>query len=131
MDTFWKAAAVILLSVILSLALEKQERDMSVLLSIAACCLTATIGLSYLESVLDFLRELERTGNLQNGSLDILLKATGIALVAELAGMVCSDAGCGTMAKGLRFLSSAAILYLSLPVFRALLNLVQELLGVL
>lgn len=129
MDDFWKAAAAVLLTVILSLAIGKQEKDISVLLTMAASCMTAVIAIYYLEPVLDFLRELETVGNLQNGLLDVLLKAVGIALVAELAGMACTDAGCGSLGKSLQLLASAAILYLSIPVFRTLLTLIRDILG--
>lgn len=129
MDDFWKAAAAVLLTVVLSLAIGKQEKDISVLLTMAASCMTAVIAIYYLEPVLDFLRELEAVGNLQNGMLDVLLKAVGIALVAELAGMACTDAGCGSLGKSLQLLASAAILYLSIPVFRTLLTLIRDILG--
>lgn len=129
MEQFWKAAAAILLTVILGLAVEKREKDVSVLLTMAVCAMAATIGVSYLEPVLDLLRELESLGQLQGGMLGILLKAVGIALIAELAGMICSDAGNASLAKTLQMLASSAILYLSIPIFNALLTLIQEILG--
>ena len=125
MALFWKAAAAVLLAVILGLALDRQK-DFTVLLTMAVCCMAAMIALSYLEPVLDFLRELEALGDLQGDTLGILLKAVGIGLVSEIAGMVCSDAGNGSLGKTLQMLGSAAILYLSLPVFSALLELVRE-----
>ena len=81
-----------------------------------------------MNEALDFLRELEALGDLQGDVLGILLKAVGIGLVSEIAGMVCSDAGNGSLGKTLQMLGSAAILYLSLPVFSALLELVREIL---
>ena len=129
MEMFWKAAAAVLIAVVLGLALGKQEKDISVLLTMAVCCMGATIAISYLEPVLDFLRELEALGDLQGDMLGILLKAVGIGLVAEIAGMVCTDAGNGSLGKTLQMLGSAAILYLSLPIFSALLKLIQDILG--
>lgn len=129
MDMFWKAAAAVLLALVLSLSLGKQEKDISVLLTLAVCCMVAMTAISYLEPVLDFLRELEALGDLQEDMLGILLKAVGIGLVAEIAGMVCSDAGNGSLGKQLQMLGSAAILYLSIPIFNALLTLIQEILG--
>ena len=127
MALFWKAAAAVLLAVILGLALDRQK-DFTVLLTMAVCCMAAMIALSYMEPELDFLRELEALGDLQGDVLGILLKAVGIGLVSEIAGMVCSDAGNGSLGKTLQMLGSAAILYLSLPVFSALLELVREIL---
>lgn len=131
MDMFWKAAAAVLLALVLGLALGKQEKDIGVLLTLAVCCMVAMTALSYLEPVLDFLRELEALGDLQEDMLGILLKAVGIGLVSEIAGMVCTDAGNGSLGKQLQLLGSAAILYLSIPIFNALLTLIQEILGAL
>ena len=81
-----------------------------------------------LEPVLDFLRELETLGDLQGDMLGILLKAVGIGLVSEIAGLVCTDAGNGSLGKTLQMLGSVVILYLSLPIFTAMLELIREIL---
>lgn len=129
MGLFWKAAGAVLIAVVLGLSLGKQEKDFAVLLTLAVCCMVMAIAVSYLEPVLDFLRELEALGDLQGDMLGVLLKAVGIGLVAEIAGMVCTDAGNGSLGKQLQMLGSAAILYLSIPIFSALLSLIQEILG--
>ena len=129
METFWKAAAIVLITVILGLAVGKQEKDIAALLTMTGCCLLGIFAVSYLEPVLDLLRELESVGQLQSGMLGILLKAVGIALTAEIAGMICADAGNGSLGKTLQLLGSAVILYLSIPIFQAFLTLIREILG--
>lgn len=129
MDGFWKAAAAILLTVILALAVGRQEKDLSVLMSMAVCCLAGVIAISYLEPVMDLMWELGELGEVSGGTLEILMKAVGIALVSEIAGMLCTDAGSGSLGKMLQMVGSAAILYLSIPLFRSLLTLIQEILG--
>lgn len=129
MDGFWKATAAILLTVVLTLAVGKQEKDLSALLSMAVCCLVGIVALSYLKPVLELMEELGELGEISGGTLEILMKAVGIALVSELAGMLCSDAGSSSLGKMLQMLGSAAILFLSIPLFRSLLTLIQEILG--
>lgn len=128
MDTFWKAAAAVLLAVVLVPAVAKTEKDISVLLTMAVCCLVAAAAFSYLEPVLDLLWQLKAIGDLSGEMLGVLMKAVGIGLVAEIAGMICADAGNGSLGKTLQILASAAILYLSIPLFQAFLTLVQEIL---
>lgn len=118
-----------LLAVVLVPAVAKTEKDISVLLTMAVCCLVAAAALSYLEPVLDLLWELKALGDLSGEMLEILMKAVGIGLVAEIAGMICADAGNGSLGKTLQILASTAILYLSIPLFQAFLTLVQEILG--
>lgn len=131
MEMFWKAAAAVLIALILCLALGKQERDIGVLLTIAVCCMTGMTAITFLEPILDLLRELEMMTQLDGNMLAILLKLVGIGLVSEIVGTICSDAGCGSLGKSLQMLASAAMLYLSIPIFKALLTLIREILGVL
>ena len=129
MDTFLKAAGIALLTTVLCLAIGKTEKDFSVLLAMMVCCILAVIAVSYLEPVLDFLWELNSLGELQSNVLEVLLKAVGIALTAELAGKICTDAGNGSLCKILQLLGTTAILYISIPVFRCLLTLIRDVLG--
>ena len=128
MSIFWKAAAAALITVVLSLALGKQEKDIGAILSMAVCCMVMVSALIYLEPVLEFLRELESFGDLQGDFLGILMKALGIGLVAEIASTVCMDAGNGSLGKTIHTLGAAAILYLSLPVFRGMVDLLRRIL---
>lgn len=129
MELFWKTSAAVLITLILTLTIGKQEKDISLVLTMAVCCMVMVIAISYLEPVLDFLRELEAFADLENDILGILLKALGIGLVSQIAGMVCSDAGNSSLGKNIEMLGGAAILYLSVPIFSALLELIQRILG--
>lgn len=129
MDLFWKATAGILLTVILSITLGKWEKDISILLSIAVCCMVSLIAVSFLEPVLDLLRQLETMGNLGSSTLNILLKVLGIGFVSEIVTMICSDSGNSSMGKTITFLSSCAILWMSIPLFNQLIDLLKQILG--
>ncbi len=130
MDTaFWRACALVLLTVVLGLAIGKNEKDFSLLLAMVACCLVSIAAVSCLKPVMDLLWNLNEIGSLQDGILKVLLRCVGIAVVAELAGMICNDAGNGSLGKALQMLGSAAILSLSVPVFQSVLTLIQEILG--
>ncbi len=129
MVLFWKAAAGVLIAVILGLILSRQEKDISVMLSMAVCAMGAWIALEYLEPVVDLLRQLEQLGNLGGELLGVLLKAMGIALVTEIAGTICTDGGNAAMGKTMQLLGAAAILWLSIPLYEAFLTLIQEILG--
>lgn len=129
MDGFWKASAAVLLTVVLVLALGKREKDISVLLTMAVCCMVTAVAMSYLEPVLDLLWEVEAMANVQDGMIEILMKAVGIGLVVEIAGMICSDAGNSSLGKTIQLLGTVVILSLSIPLFQSFLTLIQEILG--
>ena len=124
-----KAAGAALIVSILGLALSKQAKDMQVLLIIAGCCMVAGIAATYLRPVLDLLSELQTLGNLNPELTEILIKAAGIGLLSELACMICNDAGNASLGKTVQLMGSAVVLYLAIPVFRGLIELVQGILG--
>ena len=129
MDNFWKTTALILITVVLCNLICKQEKDIAVLLSMIACCIAIMAAVSYLNPILDFLQELEKFGQIEEGFLSVLIKAVGIGFVSEIAGMICTDAGNSSLGKTVHMLGTAGILYLSLPVFRTLVTMIQEILG--
>ena len=129
MELYFKGAAGILLAAVLGLALQKQEKDLSAVLTAAVLAMAAVLMLRLLEPVTELLRQLEQVGNLRSDALELLLKAAGIGLTAEVAGLVCADAGNAALAKMLRLLGTAAILCLSVPMFTALLECITEMVG--
>ena len=129
MDVFWKAMGTALVGVVLTLALERQSKDFSLLLTLTVCGLMAIAALTFLSPVLDYLGDLCAMADLQQGMLYALLKVFGIGMSGEIAASVCADAGNTSLGKGIRFLSNAAILYLSIPIFSSLMDLIRQILS--
>ena len=129
MDDFWKTTALVLLTVILSLSLDKTERDISAVMGIVALCIAACAAGTILNPVLNYLVELQRLFHLPDGLISILMKAVGIALVAELSASICADAGNASLGKMLQILGGAAVLTLSVPMFRTLMTIIKEMIG--
>lgn len=129
MEEFLRWAAVALIAVMLSLVIGKQSRDMSLMLTLAVCVLMCVAAVSFLEPVMELLNQLRRLGNLDSEAVSILLKCAGIGLLAELAGLICADAGEAALGKALQILSSAAILWLSLPLFQQILTMIEGVLS--
>ena len=129
MDGFLRVCACVLVAVVLSLALNRHGKEMTLLLSIAVCCMVLTLTLAYLEPVMEFVSQLQSAGHLDHDILKIMLKAVGIGLIAEIAGLICADAGNGAMGKAVQILASAVILWVCLPLMTSLLELVQSILG--
>lgn len=125
MDLFWKTIAIAFVTVILSLTLERQGKDFSLLLTLAAAGMMAMVAAGYLEPVLVFLGQLEELGDINNGLLLTLLKILGIGLTGEIASSVCDDGGSSSLGKEIRMLSNAAVFYLSVPVFSSVIDLIR------
>ena len=129
MAEYIRYASLVLIGLVLSLVVGRQSKDMSLLLTLAVCILACLGAMEFLEPVADFLRQLQRLGNLDGEAVGILLKSAGIGLLSELAGLLCADAGENAMGKAMQLLSSAAILWLSLPLFQQILTLIEGVLA--
>ena len=91
--------------------------------------MTALSALHYLRPVINFLHTLQTLGGLDRNMVSALLKVTGIGIVSEIANLVCKDACNESMGKSMQLLGTAVILYLSMPLFTALIELLQKILG--
>ena len=129
MTLFLQASGGVLFALILILTIKNHNKEIAAVLAIAVCCMTAIAALNYLQPVLEFLKTLEHIGELDETMVSTLLKVTGIGVIIEIAALVCKDAGNESMGKSIQFLGSAVILYLSIPLFTALVNLLQKILG--
>lgn len=129
MTLFLKAAALAMISAILSMVVGKQEKDSGLLISIAACTMITAITITFLEPVFTFIHRLESLGNLKSDMLQILTRVLGIGIISEVASMICTDAGNATLSKAIQLLGSAVILYLSIPMFTSLIDMIEEILG--
>ena len=129
MDLFLKAVAAALITAVIGLVLAKQGKDMLLLLSLSACAMIGAVAFAYLQPVMSFVHRLTEMTKLNTDLLAVILKTVGIGIVGELATLICTDAGNTALAKTVQILTTAMILWLSIPLFESLLDLVQAILG--
>lgn len=129
MEAFWKAAAIIILTIILEVAIGKTEKDFSTVLTVAACCIVIMVAMQYLSEVVSFLRELTDRFDCADSLMNILLKVSAVALITELTCLISADAGNSSLGKVMHILGNAVILFLSLPLFDAFFQIIQEIMG--
>lgn len=128
MTIYLKAIVCVLVTVILCITLSKYEKNFSLLLSIAVCCLVGVTAFGFIEPVISFVNKLEEFGHLDHHILSILIKAVAIGFLSEFTSMICTDAGNGSLGKIIKFLGSSVILWLSLPLLNALLDMLDNVL---
>ncbi len=129
MEQFLRATAAVLLAAVLGLALGKQGKEIGIVLTIIVCSMVVVTALTYLSPVVDFIRSLSNLAQMQGGTLGILMKIVGIGLIAEISTLISTDAGNATLGKSLQILATAVILWLCVPIFTSLMNLIQGLVG--
>jgi stage III sporulation protein AD len=78
--------------------------------------------------VIRFLDKVQRIAELDPELTGILLKITAVSFIAEIATLVCQDAGNAALGKSLQLLAMAVILWLSGPILERLLALAERIL---
>lgn len=129
MDLFFRAAAAVLLGVVMTLCLGSKGKETGTMLTMTLCAMVLILGFSYLRPLIDFLRGLETLGDLNSGMTGILFKVVGIGILSEIVALICADSGNGALGKTLNLVATVVILWLSIPLFHALLELIQKILG--
>ena len=131
MEAFWKAAVIVILTIILGVTLGKTEKDISLVFSVTACCIILMVAIGYLSDVVAFLWKLVNSTHYKNPFMGTLLQISGVALVTELTSLISADGGNSALGKAMQFLGNTAILFLSLPLFEGFFTIVQELMQIL
>lgn len=125
MEQFFRAIGVVLLAVTLILTLRADGKAMGQLLSLAVCCMVLGLGASFLSPIIDFVQTLSSVGDLDQQLVTTLLKVVGISATAEISTLLCDDSGNSALGKVIQLLATAVMLYLSLPMLTALLQLIE------
>lgn len=117
------------MGVILILTLERNQKEIGLVLGLVVCCLVICGSITYLSPVIDFIDQLEELSNIDHELLRIVLKAAGISILADIVNLICADSGNASLGKALHMLGISVILWLSIPLFQALIDLLQSVLG--
>ena len=128
MELFLKAISGVFVAIAMCLVISKHSKEGVILISVAMCCMIASVAMTYLQPAISFCSRMEQNGNLDPEIMQILFKATGVAILSEISSLICIDAGNGTLGKTIQLLATAAILWLSLPLFSKLLSLIENIL---
>ena len=118
-----------MIALVLSIILEKRNPDAAMVLSLLVCAMLLSSALGFLSPLMNFVQDLISLGALSSDKIQILMKATALGLISQLAGLLCADAGNSALGKGIEIAAVCAILWISLPLMSALMELVQTILG--
>ena len=124
-----KACGAVFLSIILVSNLSGSRKDMSSLLMLAVCTMLALTAAQYIGQILEFARELEDIGGIDGEMVRVLTKIVGIGVITEITVLVCTDSGNSGMGKSMQLLGTMVMLTISIPLFRSLMGILQEILG--
>lgn len=110
---------------LLAIQLKQVKSEFAVYICVAIGILIFMSLAGHLRTIIDTVKELTKTINIEHGYITILLKMLGITYVAEFSSGICKDAGFQTIASQIEIFSKISILVLSMPILVALIQTIQ------
>lgn len=125
-----QAAMIGIVGVFLALQVKHSKPEFAVYISIATSIFLLFLVTGKLEIVVESIKRIQESLSVQTAYIQALLKIIGITYIAEFASDICRDAGYSTIAGQIGIFSKLSILAVSMPIVTALLETIQEFLGV-
>ena len=129
MELFLQAAAIAVITVVLTSLLKKTNRELALLLTLAACILIGLFFMRLAEPIVDFLSKLRNLAGLDKTLMTPMLKTIGIGFLTQISATVCADAGENAIAKLVEICGGVLGLYVGLPLLEAVLDMVEQMSG--
>lgn len=124
----YKVVGIGIVSTILILILKENKReDMGVLINIVACIAISILVIGKLEEILNLIKSLIKTTNINIKYFEILFKITGITYIISLASSICKDAKQTSIAEKIEMTGKIYIVYYSVPLITEVLNVIGNL----
>ena len=129
MEQVIQITALCMVGALLALVVRRGNPGQALLL-VLGCVVLALLSLvGSIRELLEFLAELGERSGVARELFVPLYKTVGIALIVRLGGEVCRDAGEAALAAALETAGSICALLIALPLLRAVLSMLLELMG--
>ena len=129
MEQVIQVTGLCVVGALLALVVKRGSPETALLLTVAAAVVVALALAGVVEELLDFLRELGAASGVSQDLFVPLFKTIGIALVVKVGGSLCRDAGESALAAVVEMAGTLCALLAALPLLRAVLDMLMELMG--
>ena len=121
-------ACFCIFSTIMCKAIEKDSREIKYAAVLAAAALVLFHSVAFVKDLISVFEDLFTLSGIDNMYLAILFKSLGICYIVQLASDYCKDCGENALASQVTLAGKLAMLSVSLPLFKAFVEIVKALL---
>ena len=122
-----QAAGLCVVGALLALVVKRGSPETALLVTLAAVVWVLVFLADAAGELMAFLKELGAQSGVSEDLFVPLYKTVGIGLVVKVAGNLCKDAGESALASVVETAGTVCALWVALPLLRAVLSLLQEL----
>lgn len=123
-----KIIGIGLIAVIIIIIVKQYKPEFAIYISIIAGALILLISLQKIGEIVTLIQSISEKSGINGEFLSILLKITGISILAEFAISVCKDSGESAIASKIEMGSKVIIISMSIPIISSLLELMINIL---
>lgn len=127
MEEIVKITGIAVISLILIIIIKQYRPEFAIYISIIAGIFILILALDKIRNVISLLRQICNQSGVNSKFLEILLRMTGIAFLAEFAISICRDSGESALASKVEIGSKAIIISMSIPIIYNLLEVILNL----
>jgi len=128
MDEVIKIIGIGFISLIIIIIIKQYKPEFAIYVSIVSGIIIIYMIFYKLEGIINLLKMISNKSGINNNFLDLLLKITGIAFLAEFAINLCKDSGEGAIASKIEMGTKVIIVSMSIPIISSLLEIITKLL---
>lgn len=126
MDEVIKIIGIGLISLIIIIIIKQYKPEFAIFVSIIAGVAIIYLILNKIEGIINLLKIISNKSGINNEFLELLLKITGIAFLAEFAINLCKDSGEGAIASKIEMGTKVVIMSMSIPIISSLLEVITK-----
>lgn len=123
-----KIIGIGMIALILIIIIKQYRPEFAVYISIITGVLILLISLQKMSGIVTLIKGISEKAGINGEFLSILLKITGIAILAEFAVSICKDSGESAIASKIEMGSKVIIISMSVPIISSLLELMLNIL---
>ena len=115
-------------AIIIAIILKQYKPEFSIYISLIAGIIILSLVIDKLSSIMSLLTNLANKTNINNSFLILLLKITGISILAEFAISICKDSGETAIANKVDLGGKVLIVSMSVPIISSMLETILRIL---
>lgn len=123
-----KIIGIALIALIIIILLKQYKPEFAIYVSLIAGILILFLVIEELTGIVKLLQDLASRASINSTFIALLLKITGIAILAEFAVSVCKDSGESAIASKIEIGSKVVIIAMSMPIISSLLEIILKIL---
>lgn len=123
-----KIIGIGMIALIIIIVIKQYRPEFAIYVSIIAGALILAISLQKMGEIITLIQNITEKSGINGKFLSILLKITGIAILAEFAVSICKDSGEAAIASKIEIGSKVIIISMSIPIISSLLELMINIL---